>query len=256
MIGVVHHTELDSTQDEAKRLLESGESPLPPFAIWADVQTRGRGSRGRTWESAQRGNCLVTYVFEIDARWLSPAQVVYPLSLGIYRFLSSLPATETALYLIKWPNDILLNGKKICGGLHEIFETGKRHYFLAGIGINVGWHPDKTHFPCTSLHENKISVPISHEFIETMGDFLQNEIIFWQNNGFEAVLTRIRPHLYHIGENITVHPARARQCELTGRFIDIDENGALLLKTGTGILKITAADIFPTLIKDGHKASS
>ena len=249
----LYYPEIDSTQEEAKRLI-SAEKTSTTAVVYADLQTAGRGSRGRQWQSEKTGNLLATYVFPIDQNWpLKTNLAVYPLSLGIFSFLSGLLARHTKPGIscptlqIKWPNDILLNGKKIAGALHEIGDFGGRRYFLSGVGINIAWHPGKTAFPATHLKNYASDLPETEKLVLFLGECLQSALNEWQKIGFQETLEKIRPHLYRLGEEISVFPARDRSKEIKGIFDDIDLDGALLIKNEKGLQKITAGDIFPSL---------
>ncbi len=137
---ICHFDELTSTQDEFKRIL--GKNTPPEWSvISAGYQTRGRGRRYKKWFSKAGENALFTVYFQPG---LDPEHAY---------FLYQLPAVALAKVLethglknvsIKYPNDILVNGKKIAGILVEnIIKNKKIHASLIGIGLNV----NQTEFP-------------------------------------------------------------------------------------------------------------
>jgi BirA family biotin operon repressor/biotin-[acetyl-CoA-carboxylase] ligase len=108
------HDELDSTRSEARRLAEGGEQG--PLWIIAERQTAGRGRRGRVWETLS-GNLAATLLLRPDA----PANTIGQLS-----FAAALAVADTAAHFapgavitVKWPNDVLAEGRKLAGILLE-----------------------------------------------------------------------------------------------------------------------------------------
>ncbi|MCB9963646.1 MAG: biotin--[acetyl-CoA-carboxylase] ligase [Rhodospirillales bacterium] len=247
MFKLQYYPEIDSTNLEAKRLIEAGRLKSATV-LYAGYQTAGQGSRGRQWDSARVGNFAASYVFPLQKDVRQAHLAVYPIALSVYRYLGSLTPAENSLH-IKWPNDILINGKKVCGCLHEIAHTETQSYFIAGIGINLFHHPniEKNAFPATNLSEYAKISPDLENHVINLGKILQDTISFWKKEGISVILDQIKPCLYRFKEEITLFPREDRRHSITGIFENIDENGALLLKTRTDVQKFTSADIFPSL---------
>lgn len=133
---VVCLKETDSTNDECKRRAMAG-APTG-LAVTADVQTGGRGRRGRRFESPRGAGLYLSVLLRPDC---APAEAV---TLTAWVGVAVCDAVEQAAGvrpLIKWTNDIILNGKKLCGILTEMSvegETGAVDYVVAGMGTNVG----------------------------------------------------------------------------------------------------------------------
>ncbi|MFZ9594652.1 MAG: biotin--[acetyl-CoA-carboxylase] ligase [Bdellovibrionia bacterium] len=131
----------DSTNDLAKKLAEEGA----PHGSWisASRQTLGRGRLGRRWESVT-GNLFLSIVVRIPDRFLW-TWVPLTTALGVVRYLSlTFPKLELQ---IKWPNDLLLSGKKVGGILCESSSTS----IVIGIGLNCSHAPSSPEFQCTDL---------------------------------------------------------------------------------------------------------
>lgn len=226
--------ETASTNDEAQRAAERGAEE--GLVIWALRQTAGRGRQGRLWESPD-GNLACSIVL----RPLS-AQETY----GEYSFVSALAAHDCVSGLLppergpqialKWPNDVLVGGKKICGIL---LETGPG-WIVAGIGINVASHPSGSTYPATCL----LAEGMPARPLETVLDLLLSCVGRWAdiraNKGFaplrEAWLERATRG------NMTVKLGGET---VKGEFVDIDERGALRLKLENGKQRVlSAGDVF------------
>jgi biotin-[acetyl-CoA-carboxylase] ligase BirA-like protein len=128
---------VDSTQDETKRLLEL-HRPTGFLAVIADNQRKGRGTSGRSWVASE-GNLFLTCAVPMNIVPLSKVTLL-PLGVGLLvaehldRHLSCRPN-------VKWPNDVLVDGKKIAGTLIENHRVGQDDFWLVGIGVNVKSHP-------------------------------------------------------------------------------------------------------------------
>lgn len=231
-------TELDSSQEEAKRRLTAG-TLAPPAYVLAQRQTAGRGSRGRHWESPA-GNLHVTYVIGLDRRWHSPQLAVYPIALAVGRLVDRL--TEGAVAL-KWPNDVLLDGAKLSGALHERADGPTGPVFLAGIGLNLAWHPEDLAYPAADLSGTGPHDPAA--VAERLGQLIAEELEAWLRAGFAPVRARYLQRMAFLDAPVTVTPRGGDP--VAGVSRGLAEDGALILETGQGRQRIYAGDIFPTL---------
>ncbi|HIR26400.1 MAG TPA: biotin--[acetyl-CoA-carboxylase] ligase [Candidatus Choladousia intestinigallinarum] len=132
--GEIHYYEsIDSTNNEAKRLAEQG-APNGTL-ILAEKQEKGKGRRGRTWETPGKTSIAMSFLLRPN---LSPAQasmVTLVMGLAVAQACRELCGAEAK---IKWPNDIVINGRKICGILTEMSaEMECINYLVVGTGINV-----------------------------------------------------------------------------------------------------------------------
>lgn len=248
MFELCHYKEIDSTNLEAKRLVESSKISNKTV-IYADRQLAGQGSRGRKWSSNKEGNLLASFIIPIPENWQKPYLALYPVSFAVKKFIEHLLQDKNVQVELKWPNDILINQKKVCGCLHEIASNQNGKFFIAGVGLNIAWHPEETSssLPPISVKEFiEVNLPMA-ELVEDLSEHIEQEIQDWQYLGFRSYLKKIIPHFYRFGEAIAVSPSRERDNKITGEFCGIDIDGALILKTISGTQKITAADVFPNL---------
>jgi BirA family biotin operon repressor/biotin-[acetyl-CoA-carboxylase] ligase len=131
---------VDSTQEEAKRLLDEHRSnECRILAVIADDQRKGRGTGGRSWV-ASSGNLFLTCAISMD---LIPLKKVTLLPLGVGVLVAERLAehAKTTRPAVKWPNDVLLGGLKIAGILIENYRVGQQDWWLVGIGVNIDSHP-------------------------------------------------------------------------------------------------------------------
>ena len=186
MFALFHYDRIDSTNLEARRLIESG-SIKSKSVIFAYQQTAGQGSRGRKWRSDKSGNLLATYIFPIEKDWpVKNYLALYPVSLSVYAFIFDLLETPQNIQ-IKWPNDLLLNEEKIGGMLHEIVDYNGQFFFIAGIGLNIAWHPEQTdNFPATSLARHLTKIPALPNMVHMLGQYINDEISCWKSLSFDT----------------------------------------------------------------------
>ena len=226
------YAELDSTNEEARRLAEAGEHG--PLWISAAQQTSGRGRRGRAWDMAE-GNLAATLLLRPEAA---------PAVTGQLSFAAALSAAEmvqhfapAAAITVKWPNDVLAEGRKIAGILLE----GGTGWLAIGIGVNLAHHPEGTAFPATSLPQLGIAPPSCDQALGLLAARFAHWYDAWMEKGFETLRAAWLKRASGLGAPITARlPNETRQ----GVFEGIDASGALLLKEGTGVRAIAAGEVF------------
>ena len=117
---------------------------------YADSQTAGRGRRGRAWQSPV-GNLMTTLYLPISFDAVKAGQLAFVAGLALERTVSALIG-ERAQASLKWPNDVLVDGKKASGILLEsAMRDNKIDWLAIGLGLNLAHHPDDTPYPATSL---------------------------------------------------------------------------------------------------------
>jgi BirA family biotin operon repressor/biotin-[acetyl-CoA-carboxylase] ligase len=235
-----HYKTLGSTNDEAKALARAGapEGTL----VWADEQTAGRGRRGRVWVSPP-GNLYLSLVLRPDGSPSRAAQLSFVAALGLGDALAALGGPALMLRY-KWPNDLLANDRKLAGILleSENASSDRVDFVVVGLGVNIVFAPDGVEFPATSLAAEGIagvSAP------EVLGAFARHFAIWarrWRREGFAPVRAAWLARASGLGERVRVRLERATLC---GRFLDLDEDGALLLEDAQGRRRIAAGVVFP-----------
>jgi len=234
--GKVQHQELDSTNDEARRMAEGGEAG--PLWITAVRQTRGRGRRGRVWDGGE-GNLAATLLLRSKA-----AQAV----IGQLSFVAALAVAEMALQFapdaviqVKWPNDVLGNGKKLAGILLESGRNPEGHWLAIGVGVNLASFPTGTEFPATSLAQMGIAPPSPDIALSVLAARFAHWYDVWMSEGFETARTAWLARAGGLGTTIRARlPTETRE----GVFEGIDAGGALLLNEQGHVRAIAAGEVF------------
>ncbi len=228
---------LDSTNAEASRLAEKSERG--PLWVVAASQTKGRGRRGRTWIS-KPGNLFASLLAEIDAPLETCGQLSFVAALAVGD-LVSFYASDGEVTL-KWPNDILLNRRKIAGILVEASSSGAASRIIVGCGVNLANHPDETEFPATSLADVIGYAPDPEAALERLVARWGTWYESWRVNGFEPIRAAWLAQAGGLGGKLIVHLADS---EIEGVFENLSDDGALLLRVnGGGFERITAGDVF------------
>ena len=240
--GYLGFQELGSTSDYARDIASSwfAENDDPVW-IHTEVQTAGRGRRGRVWES-RAGNLSATLLMKPGCDAQKGAELSFVAALAISDVLMALSPIQPIE--LKWPNDVLLAGKKVAGILLESSASsdGNLDWLSIGCGVNLAFHPEETEFPATSLAAANISAPSSLVFLEALSTAFVKRYVNWQDGGFQATreawLARAK------GKGGTLQ-ARLANETIEGTFIDLDETGALVLQLDDGSQRlITAGEVF------------
>ena len=134
-----------STNDEAIKLIK--KNITKPTLISADKQTRGRGTMGKKWLSI-KGNLFISIFFEINQKKINFKQLAV---LNAYLIRKILKKYILKNIKIKWPNDLLIGRKKVCGILQEVIVNNDRQFLIVGIGINTLNAPKIKNFETTYL---------------------------------------------------------------------------------------------------------
>lgn len=234
--------ETDSTNAEARRRAEAGE--VEPLWIAARRQTAGRGRRGRKWES-ESGNLASTLLLLTRKSPAEAAQLTFAASLAVADLLDRY--VPPALVTIKWPNDVLLDGRKTSGILIESGPAPSGGLWLAiGIGVNLSQTPGETERPATCiaehLNQGVASAPTVDEAAKALAETFGVWLDRWTTLGFQPILdawTARTPGLHG--------PCTARLTNetLSGMADGVEADGSLRLKLPDGSLRvISAGDVF------------
>jgi BirA family biotin operon repressor/biotin-[acetyl-CoA-carboxylase] ligase len=238
---IVYFQETDSTNLRAKSLADRG-APEGTVVI-AESQTEGRGRRGRTWFSPAGEGIYVSVI-------LRP--VLSPHEAPRLTLMAAVAAAETLLHLtplnvrIRWPNDILVGGKKLAGILTQVStEMDAVDYIVVGIGINVNTplkgFPDDLRDRATSIRaEMKEPFPrirLLRLYLERFEDCYGT----FRRSGFQPILERWKELSDIIGRRIRVDLLNHHY---RGKVLDVDQDGVLILSDQDGITRrIVSGDV-------------
>jgi BirA family biotin operon repressor/biotin-[acetyl-CoA-carboxylase] ligase len=241
---LVAHERIASTSDEAKRLAAGG-APAGTL-VWARVQTAGRGRQGRQWVSPA-GNFYASLILRPSVPVATAAQLGFVAALALAD--ACLAFAPGAAISLKWPNDVLLNERKLAGLLLESQSRGDGmlDWLVLGIGINLATYPVEVEYPATALAASGADVDA-----EAMLGALAQSFLAWYERWREGVgFATIRAEWLARARGLN-QPIRVRLAGETraGVFAGLDSDGALLLDTGTGRQRIAAGEVFPPSVAD------
>ncbi|MGE4313667.1 MAG: biotin--[acetyl-CoA-carboxylase] ligase [Pseudobdellovibrionaceae bacterium] len=239
--AIERYEALASTQDEAKSLNANG---LPrPFAVVADRQLQGRGRQGNTWDSP-KGNLYTTLCFDADA----PREAI-----GHYAFVVAVAAAQAIEATLgdtdipydlrlKWPNDILIDGRKVAGILLETDtgEGGGLHIY-AGIGINFAPQDDPMRISLSACAGENGTLDIE-AFLHLLLHQIDAQCAVYKEQGFAEIREEWLVRAYRLGKTIRARTPKSTQ---EGIFEGLDADGALLMTLDNGDrTRITAGEVF------------
>jgi BirA family biotin operon repressor/biotin-[acetyl-CoA-carboxylase] ligase len=238
---IEYYDETDSTNVRARMLAHKG-APEGTVVI-AETQTQGRGRRGRTWYSPPGCGIYMSII-------LRP--LVQPHEAPQLTLLTAVAMAETLLsfadlpFTIKWPNDILIHGKKISGILTEMaMEMDRVDYVVVGLGLNVNTPAEamaeEIHEIATSLQiltgKTFSRVAILRHFLKKLEDYYA----LFQGRQFEVIRNRWKTLSGILGRQVKIENLdRAYQ----GEVVDLDQDGFLVIREADGSLqRIVAGDV-------------
>jgi len=226
---------LTSTNDEAKHLAKKG---LDKIIVVANKQTKGRGRFNREWISGLGGLYMTIALKEksLDkARYLTLIAAV-----SVVKTIEKLTKLNA---LVKWPNDVMVNDKKICGILTEAI-SGKENYALVGIGINVNQQAFNKNISNKAVslniitHKNYNIKTIINEIIKQFNTLYPH----YKTNNYKKIINIWKNCSHTLGKRVKV---KAISGVYFGEAIDVDNDCNLILRLDNGKLKkIVEGDIF------------
>jgi BirA family transcriptional regulator, biotin operon repressor / biotin---[acetyl-CoA-carboxylase] ligase len=234
MIRRIHYETIDSTNTEARRLLAAGGVD-EPVLITADEQFAGRGRQGREWHSP-RGGAWMTLVWPANKPPAAYAAASLAAAVGVLRGLRDV-APYGSEFRIKWPNDVLVGGRKVAGILCEQQLGGAvAEAIIIGVGVNVDFDaaelPDGLRHPATTLRSAFGKSFDVTAVIDAVGERLVEALTGYEAAGLSAeLLGELRNCLAYVGE---VRQWSSPSERVEGRVVGLDDEGRLLLDTARG----------------------
>jgi BirA family biotin operon repressor/biotin-[acetyl-CoA-carboxylase] ligase len=230
--ALVRLNEIDSTNEEARRRAEAGE--LGPLWITAARQTAGRGRRGRAWQMPE-GNLAATLLLRCGD---NAGQLSFVAALAVADLAARF--APDAHITVKWPNDVLADGRKLAGIL---LEAGQHPapWLAVGIGVNLTAFPADTEFPATAIAALGVVPPTPDAALAVLMDRFAHWHRLWRQEGFAPLRAAWLARAQGLGDPIR---ARLPHEERRGLFEGIDASGALLLREAAGVTAIRAGEVF------------
>lgn len=224
-IKIIKLKQVTSTNDYLLKLANKGEREIT--VILAETQTKGRGRRRRKWISPKGKGLYVSFLFRPDMEF----EKIHLLSL--MTALAAVKALKkTADLRIKWPNDILLNNKKIGGILAET--TSKRtkpRFVIVGLGLNIAGKKNQLPKDATSLFVEKKPLPAMEKIFKSI---LKEVIILYsrfKQGRFTQIASEASIYLDTLGKKVTLRLAKN---EISAVARKIDSYGALIVDENSG----------------------
>jgi BirA family biotin operon repressor/biotin-[acetyl-CoA-carboxylase] ligase len=164
-------------------------------------------------------------------------------SIAVNKIISDLGQNQF-IVLNKWPNDLLIENKKVCGILVEnLLNSHNQQLAIIGVGININSHPQHTRFIATNLSEYQITVSnvdLLNKFLDEFNYFFE----IWKKFGFKNLKKIWLEKSYQLNQEISINTTQdPQQNYLTGIFDDIDELGNLILLKDQQIFTISVGDV-------------
>ena len=238
-----YFSEIDSTNTFARQRAENG-APEGEIVI-AEAQTQGRGRRGRHWQSPPFTNLYFSVILRPKLAPVHAPQITLMAAVALVEStVGFIPQTAK----IKWPNDILVGGKKLAGVLTEAACDSERlDYVILGIGVNVNYRfdamPDEIRHRATSMAELTGESVNRESFLKRLIHHLDRCYGELEASGFTHLAPRWEAHF---GLRDKLVRVELLDQIVTGRAIGIDQDGALLIENQRGLRqRVVAGDVIP-----------
>jgi BirA family biotin operon repressor/biotin-[acetyl-CoA-carboxylase] ligase len=238
--------QIGSTNTEALERAREGERG--PIWFVTSEQTAGRGRRQRAW-IAPRGNLACSVLEVMDVPSAIAATLGFAAGLSEEAALEKV-SVEAALrlgpdrprYALKWPNDVLANGKKLVGIGLEAEAIGDRLAVVVGIGTNVVAAPEGTPTPAVSLAALGVQISAEELFMALSDAWVEFRGIWDKGRGFAEIRRLWLERAAGLGERVAIHIGSTT---LEGIFDTIDDSGCLIVRTADGRrVPVAAGDVY------------
>lgn len=230
------YSETDSTNNRAK-----DEHTAPDGSLFiAEIQNHGKGRLGRGWEAPAGVGIWMSILLKPDISPSEVAQITLVAGLAVCRAVNALTTAEAK---IKWPNDVVVNGKKICGILTEMSaEINRINHIVCGIGVNVN----------IKSFDGELAKKATSLLIETGENYRRAEIVRRILSEFETLyLDFLENGLKNILDGYKEYSATLnREVEVVykhktifGKAVDIDEAGELVVETAGEKITVSSGEV-------------
>jgi BirA family biotin operon repressor/biotin-[acetyl-CoA-carboxylase] ligase len=230
---IKHYDILGSTNEKAREIALAGGAE--GVVVTAETQTSGRGRMDRSWHSAQGRGLWLSVLLRPSVQMRRLPQLTLLAAVSV---AEAIEAQTGIIPGIKWPNDILINGRKVCGILSEIADSGLEGdtpAAIIGIGLNVNQQAEE--FPqelkeiATSLHMAAGRAIDRQWLLDELLTRLDRNYIEWLEQGFTATREKWIRRSATIGKEVRLEQDGRL---LRGMAVDLDRDGALLVKNYCG----------------------
>jgi BirA family transcriptional regulator, biotin operon repressor / biotin---[acetyl-CoA-carboxylase] ligase len=231
------HEELASTSDHVRELGFAGHPH--GIVVFAESQTAGRGRRENRWSAEPRHDLLFSMLLRPVMGMEKFSRLATLAALGLSR---GVEGAGTFAPQIKWPNDLLLRGKKFCGILAEMFTSPPGEFLVLGVGMNVNRiaFPSELGGSATSLRLEAGGQPLDRTVLAiALLRGLEQALHSW-DAGFENVISEVKRRSFLLGKRIR---ARIGDESVEGTAHDLGREGRLILRRDDGsLLELSSAE--------------
>jgi len=228
--NIIHYNTVDSTNLEAKRSFSQPDRTV----FVADKQTVGRGRLGRSWVSDE-GGLWLSILLKPDIAPENASFVTLVAGLAVSSIIENSG--------IKWPNDIVVGSKKVCGILTEMSSSGESlNHIICGIGINLNCEafPDELSEIATSVYLETGKKSNIDKALNLLLESFERFYCLFLEKGFSALIDEYKKRCVTLGRDVTVirgsnsYPAKA---------VDINLNGELVVETENGTENVLSGEV-------------
>ena len=234
---IYSYDDLDSTNDAAWRL---GEQGLPEGAcVFAEHQKKGRGRLGRSWQSPKGKGLLLSVLLRPRLSSAEAAKMTLMAAVSAARAMKKHVGKAPG---IKWPNDLLYGGRKVCGILTEMSaELDRVKFLVVGIGVNVNGSAKELPPGSTSLKEEAGHAVNRQAFARDLLTELEADYTRLKEGRFEEIVKDWEDHSATSGKRVT---ATVFGRKVQGQAVGIDSDGALWIRRDNGLQeRVIAGDV-------------
>ena len=244
--NVVYYHETDSTNTRAKQAAEEGEKSGTLFIT--ECQTGGRGRRGRSWESPAGSGIWMSLLLRPEIKPFDASMLTIVAAMGMKDAIEEIigaGAGQGGIHCkIKWPNDIVLGDRKICGMLTEMSaETDWINYVVIGIGVNVN----------TTEFDDSIKDMASSILLQTGSSVKRSDVVvafarhfsryydeFLKECNLSGLADDYNKALINVGRDVKIVE---RDGSFVAKAVGIDETGSLIVEKDGDTIRIVAGEV-------------
>lgn len=241
-IGQTCHSynKVKSTNDIAADLAD--QNAPEGTIITADEQTKGRGRLGRVWHSPSGSGVYLSMILRPDFLPENAPGVSLIVALALAEAINEIIPGDVK---IKWPNDVLISGKKTAGILSELSaEKNKINYLIIGVGININQtandFPDDIIMLATSIRKSAGKKIHRVKFLKQFLTIFEKEYLIYQKHSLTKSHKKLLKYSSLLNQEITLLSGKEK---ITGTVIDINTEGALVLKIGDKIKAFSSGEV-------------
>lgn len=236
---ILAYDTIDSSNNEAKRQAEAGAGH--GLLVIGEEQTAGRGRRGRAWASKKGEGVFMSLLLKPDIQPANASMLTLVMGMAVRDALEKIAKIDAQ---IKWPNDIVVDGKKVCGILTEMSaQIDYINHIVIGVGINIhnAEFPEEMQHIATSVFlQTGEHIRRSELVAEILARFEEYYVRYLTHENLRELMDDYNAHLINRGRHVQVIDLKKNY---TGIAQGINEEGELLVEAEGGIRRVTAGEV-------------